>query len=189
MMKELVTKCRSYRRFYENVAIRNEDLVDWVDHARLAANGANAQPLRFRLVNTPEECDELFSCLKWAGALADWDGPIPGERPAAYIVIATDLHIGKNKQWDEGIAAQTIMLSAVEKGFGGCMLASFDHTKVAQILGIDQTRYALSLVLALGQPKEEVRIVPVGADRSTKYYRDENQVHYVPKRDLKDLLL
>ena len=43
------------------------------------------------------------------------------------------------------------------------------------------------LVLALGKPCEEVRIVDMEND-DVKYYRDENQVHYVPKRSLDSIM-
>ena len=99
------------------------------------------------------------------------------------------MSVGRNKQWDDGIAAQTIMLSAVEKGFGGCMIGSCRRDDIARALHIDTEAYSIDLVLALGKPKEEVVIVPVGEDGSTTYYRDANGVHYVPKRNLEDVML
>ena len=189
MLKDLVKQCRSYRRFYQDTAIPYNELADMVDTARLAASASNAQALKFKILCTPEECADIFPYIAWAGALKDWDGPEEGERPSAYIVIACDLAIGKNKQWDDGITAQTIMLAAVEKGYGGCMMLSFERTALCRILNLDLERAFPELVLALGKPKEQVEIVPVGEDGSTTYYRDENQVHYVPKRQLKDVLL
>ena len=81
------------------------------------------------------------------------------------------------------------MLSAVEKGYGGCMIGSCKRTEILEAFGLDPQQFALGLVLALGKPKEEVHIVPVGENGSTAYYRDENQVHYVPKRALEDILV
>lgn len=89
----------------------------------------------------------------------------------------------------EGIVSQTIMLSAVEKGYGGCMIGSCKRVEILEAVELDPQRYSLALVLALGKPKEEVRMVPVGEDGSTTYYRDENQVHYVPKRALEDIMV
>lgn len=189
MLKDLVKTCRSYRRFFEDVPIPMDDLRDMVDTARLTASAANAQALRFRIVTDAAEKAGVFAAINWAGALKDWDGPGEGERPGAYIVIACDLSVGRNKQWDDGIAAQTIMLSAVEKGFGGCMIGSCRRDDIARTLQIDTDAYSIDLVLALGKPKEEVVIVPVGEDGSTTYYRDANGVHYVPKRSLEDVML
>lgn len=189
MLKDIVYRCRSYRRFYEEVRISEEELKKLVDLARMTASTANSQALKFRLVNTPQENALVYPTLAWAGALPDWDGPQEGERPAAYIIIAEDSTLGKNKLTDVGITAQTMMLGAVEMGYGGCMLANVRRSQLAQALNIDSQRYTIQLVLALGRPKEEVKVVPVGEDGAVKYYRDENQVHYVPKRSLEDVLL
>jgi nitroreductase len=189
MLKDLVTKCRSYRRFYEDVRISREELCDLVDTARLTGCTSNCQALKYKLLCTEEDCARIFPNVAWAGALTDWDGPVPGERPSAYIVILCDLKIAKNKQWDEGIAAQTIMLAATEKGYGGCMIASCKRSEILALLGLSPEEYSVGLVLALGKPKEEVHIVPLSSDGSTTYYRDENQVHYVPKRSLEDIIL
>lgn len=189
MIKDLVMNCRSYRRFYEHVRIPYEDLKDMVDTARMTASASNAQPLRYKIILDPDECARVFPTIGWAGALKDWDGPEPGERPSAYIAVICDHSINKNAQWDEGIASQTIMLSAAEKGYGGCVLASVKRARLMDILGVDQNKYTLSLLLALGKPREKVVLVPVGEDGSTTYYRDEHQVHYVPKRRLEDILL
>lgn len=189
MIKELVTKCRSFRRFYQEEAIPEETLRELVDTARLTASTVNSQALKFRIVSDPEECERVFPHLTWAIALKNWPGPGEGEHPGAYIVICCDQELGKNKQWDEGIAAQTILLAATEAGYGGCMIGSCRRAAIAEVLGIDTARFPISLVLALGKPKDEVRIVPVGEDGSITYYRDETNVHYVPKRSLEEILL
>ena len=189
MLKDLVTKCRTYRRFYQEVSISAKELQELIDLARLTASTANSQALKFHISNTPEENSLIFNTLGWAGALPDWDGPEEGERPSAYIVILCDLSLGKNKLTDDGIAAQTIMLGAVEKGYGGCMLGNVRRRQLAESLGIDPSLYSIDLVLALGKPKEEVVIVPMTEDGNVRYYRDENQIHYVPKRELKDIII
>ena len=187
--KELVTSCRSYRRFKEEISIPHSDLEDLVDHARLTASTANSQALKFHIIDDREKCGRIFPYLKWAASLKDWDGPEPGERPSAYILVLCDQTLGKNKMWDEGITSQTIMLAAAAKGYGGCMIASCQRAEILKECGLDAERYALGLVLALGKPDEDVSIVPVGEDGSTTYYRDQDQKHYVPKRSLEDILV
>ena len=95
MLKDLVYKCRSYRRFYENIRISEEELKDLVDLARMTASTANSQALKYHLVTRPEECAAVFGTLGWAGALPDWDGPEEGERPSAYIIVLCDNTLGK----------------------------------------------------------------------------------------------
>ena len=189
MLKDLVYKCRSYRRFYENIRISEEELKDLADMARMTASAANSQALKYHLVTKPEECAAVFETLGWAGALPDWDGPEEGERPSAYIIVLCDSTLGKNKQIDVGITSQTMMLGAVEMGYGGCMLANIRRPKLAESLHIDTERFTIELVLALGKPKETVKIVDIPENGSVKYYRDQDQVHYVPKRHLEDILV
>lgn len=188
MLKDLVTKSRTVRKFFQDEPVSMETLKELVDLARLCPSTANSQALKFKLCNTPSDNEKVFETLTWAGALTDWDGPMDGERPAAYIIILCDLSRGKNKLYDDGITAQTMMLGAAEKGLGGCIFASIQRPRLAELFGIDTNAYSIDLVLALGKPKEEVVLVPVEKDGSIRYYRDENQVHYVPKRDLEDLI-
>lgn len=185
-----VRACRSYRRFDEGDPIPGTLLAELANLARLTASGANRMPLRFRLVSSANERDMVFSQLKWAGALKDWDGPEEGERPTGYIVICDEGH-GATTSVDEGIAAQTIMLAAVEAGFGGCMLHAFNKAGVSQALGLEGEGIEPLMVLALGRPAEKVVLEPLSAspDGSTNYWRDAESVHHVPKRSLEDVLI
>lgn len=188
MMKDLVLKNRSYRRFHEDVAIERKLLEDLVDLARLSPSGMNQQPLKFRLCCTGEDNRKVFKHLRWAGYLKEWSGPSEGERPAAYIVMVLDTQLASQCFWDHGIAAQSIMLGAVEKGYGGCMFGSFDRQGLQTDLGLDG-RYQILMVLALGKPKETVVLEPLGPQGDIKYYRDEDGIHHVPKRALSDVLI
>jgi len=188
MLKDLVEKNRSYRRFYEE-PITMETLKELIELARVIPSTANSQALKFRLVNTPQENGKVFQNVGWAGALPDWDGPEKGERPSAYIIMLCDQTLGKNKMTDAGIAAQTIMLGAVEKGLGGCIMGNIKRSELAEELGIDMSRYTIELVLAIGKPKEKVVLVDLPENGDTRYYRDENQVHYVPKRSVEELIV
>jgi nitroreductase len=119
MLKELVLKNRSYRRFHEEERIGMETLRQLVDLVRLSSSGANLQSLKYMLSTAPELNGRIFATLGWAGYLKEWDGPVEGERPGAYIVMLFDSAIAKSCFWDHGIAAQSIMLGAVEQGLGG----------------------------------------------------------------------
>jgi nitroreductase len=188
MLKELFIKCRSYRRFFEDVIISREDLIDMVDNARLSASARNAQSLKYYLSNNPETNALIFPSLAWAGYLKDWQGPEEDERPSAYIVMLNDTEISTNYFCDHGIAVQSILLSATEKGFGGCIIASVNKEELRNELGIPK-KYEIIQVIALGKPKEIVVIDTVKADGDFKYWRDENQVHHVPKRKIEDIII
>ena len=131
----------------------------------------------------------IFPHLGWAGYLKDWSGPIEGERPTGYIIILGDKSIKQSFGCDHGIAAQSILLGAVEKGLGGCMLASVDRREDLMVeLGLPDNLLIL-LVLALGKPKETVVIDPLPEDGDIKYWRDAEGVHHVPKRSLEELIV
>lgn len=189
MLKDLVLKNRSYRRFDESFIIERNELVDLVELARLTPSSVNWQPLRFSLINEREINAKIFENLSWAGLLKEWKGPAEGERPSAYIIILCDNNVAKNMKTDVGIVAQTMMLGAAEKGLGGCMIGSVNRDNVFEILDIDKERYSIDLVLALGKPAETVKIVELPENRCTNYYRDENDVHCVPKRTVNDLII
>ena len=84
-LKETVLKNRSYRRFYQDRKVSVKELEELVDIARNVASGANRQPLRYKVVCDASDNEKVFSTLKWAAALTDWDGPKEGEKPAGYI--------------------------------------------------------------------------------------------------------
>ena len=132
--------------------------------------------------------DLIFPHLIWADYLQDWNGPEKGERPSAYIIILCDTDIFSDCGCDYGIAAQTILLGATEKGFGGCMIGNINKKELGNALTIPE-RYDILLVVALGKPKENVVLEPVEPDGNSKYYRSEDGTHHVPKRSLCDVIL
>ena len=189
--KELVKKNRSYRSSDESVRISEEELKGFVDVARYAASSINRQTLKFRLVYTEEEVAIVRPLTKWAAGLPGMQIPPLGHHAAAFIVICEDMGIStveKSYLKDTGICAQTIMLAAVEAGYGGCMIGNFRPEEVSKALQIPEG-IVPQLILALGKPDEEITIVPAGKDGNVKYYRDEAGRHYVPKRALEDILL
>ena len=202
MIKDLITKSRSYRRFFQEVAIDRRILRELVDLARLSPSAANLQPLKYILSCEPKKNALIFQHLGWAGYLKDWPGPAEGERPSAYIIILGDteidpaIHCGANRLtppllWrgcDHGIAAQSILLGAAERGLGGCIIGTVKREELRRALALP-ARYEILLVLALGKPKETVVIEPVGTGGDIKYWRDNQGVHHVPKRSLDSIVI
>ena len=188
MLKDLVLKCRSYRRFYQDVAVDNKTLRELVDLARNSASATNRQPLKYILSCSRENNALIFSTLHWAGTLKTWPGPDEGERPAAYIIILGDKEISASFGLDPGIAAQTILLGAVEMGLGGCMLGAVDKEDLHRLLNIP-ARYEIPLVVAFGKPKEKIILETMKPTDSFDYWRDKNEGHHVPKRKLDDIIV
>lgn len=188
MLEDLIRKNRSCRRFYQNQSIAADTLEDLVNLARLSASAGNFQPLKYILSCRPQTNKGIFDCLVWAGYLKDWPGPREGERPSAYIIILADTTISENIGCDHGIAAQSILLGARELGFAGCILGSVDRDKLHALLNVNPA-YKILLVLALGKPKEDIMIENVGPEGDIKYWRDENDIHHVPKRNLNDIIV
>ncbi|MFH1593213.1 MAG: nitroreductase family protein [Candidatus Omnitrophota bacterium] len=87
-----------------------------------------------------------------------------------------------------GIAAAVILLGAVEKGLGGCILGAIDREGIRGALEIEN-RFAVLLVIALGKPKERVALETAKDASDIKYWRTEDGVHHVPKRRLKDIII
>jgi nitroreductase len=188
MISDLVKGNRSCRRFFEDQAVDLKKLEALVDLARLSASGANLQPLKYILSCEPRMNAQIFSCLTWAAYLKDWPGPEQGERPTGYIVILGDTTISQDFGVDHGIAGQSMLLGAREKGLAGCMLGSINRKTLREILNIE-SHLKILLVLAIGKPKEEVVIETVGPDGNIRYWRDAEGVHHVPKRPLPEIIV
>jgi nitroreductase len=187
-MRELVRKCRSYRRFDGSFRIEETTLRDLAAVARGIASAANRQPLKYVLSCAPEWNLRIFETLAWAAYLEKWPGPAPEERPTAYVVVLLDTSISRSADVDVGIAAQTILLAATERGLGGCMFGAVKRDELAARLALPP-HLAIALVIALGKPVENVVLEDLPLDGSIKYYRDSQGTHHVPKREEKELIL
>lgn len=187
MLKDLITANRSYRRFDQDVPTDEATLRQLVDLARFSASGGNTQQLKYILSCDPQKNAAIFPYLAWAAGLPDWAGPAEGERPTGYIIVVLDTEIGKSAGCDHGIAAQSILLGATERGLGGCMIGSVQREGLREAIAIP-ARYEILLVIALGKPKETV-IIDAAKNGNIKYWRDDQGRHHVPKRGLDDIIL
>lgn len=188
MLRDLILKTRTYRRFFEDEPVSRQTLTELVDLARLSASASNLQPLKYVLSCDMQLNAEIFPCLAWAGYLKDWPGPGEGERPSAYVIMLGDTSISKSFGCDQGIAAQSILLGASEKGFGGCIIASVQKQTLRGILNISE-HLEILLVIALGKPKEKVVVENVPPSGEIRYWRDNEATHHVPKRSLDEIII
>lgn len=189
-LKNLLKSNRTYRRFDQSVKVGRDILMRLVELTRYCASGRNAQPLKYRLVTSEDECDSVYQALAWAGYYTDWDGPSEGERPTAYLIQCLDRTYGANCLCDDGLQLEAITLGATSIGLGCCIIKAFKAKEIIDSLSLPshlEPRY----VVAIGKPAEKVIIEDMDGtqEASFKYYRDENDAHHVPKRPLSELLI
>ncbi len=189
MIQDIVKESRSQRSFVPDRKIPHDVLIRLCDTARICPAAMNLQVLKYKLVEDKETVSALLGITRWATSL-DKKLPPEGHGPSAFIVICHDTSIAERKPIftiDVGIAAQTIMLSACEMGYGGCIIGSGNEQTVASVLSLPE-HLVPALVLGLGVPEETV-VLTEASDGQVKYYRDENDTHYVPKRPLDEIII
>ncbi len=182
MLRDLVVKNRSYRRWHEEEAIPHETLVEFIDLARLCGSAANQQGLKFIISDDSEKNALIFPYLSID------NNPVEGERGAAYIVILEDKNF---KGWtlvDLGIVAQTIMLAATEEGYGGVMIGAVNRPGLKKALGLPD-HLEPSLVLAIGKTIEKVIIEPQEAGSTAYQWWETKDIRHVPKRSLEEIIV
>ena len=191
MFLDLVKQARSHRGFRQDRKVTRQELEHLVECARFTPAARNDQVLKYYLAEKPETVAAIQPLTKWAGALAELHLPRKGAEPVAYIVICLDGSLAENPapyQRDVGIVAQTILLTAAEMGLNGCMIGSFAAGELREKLGLPEA-IKPQLLLALGEGTDRIVMTDVGEDGSTTYYRDAEDIHYVPKRTLEQLIL
>lgn len=183
---DAIMKRRTIRKF-EDKKVSESDLLKLVDCARVAAYGANVQPLKFAVINDEKTLLDIYPMTKWAGYLAD-GAPKENERPSAYIAVLGDKSIKANGvfECEAGAAVTTMMLEAVEMGLATCWLGALKRDEIKELLSLDE-KFSVVYLLAVGYPKQESRMVEMKDD--VKYYEDENGVINVPKRSLEEVLI
>lgn len=191
MFLDLVKQARSHRGFRQDRKVTRQELEHLVECARFTPAARNDQVLKYYLAEKPETVAAIQPLTKWAGALAELHLPRKGAEPVAYIVICLDGSLAENPapyQRDVGIVAQTMLLAAAEMGLNGCMIGSFAAGELREKLGLPEA-IKPQLLLALGEGTDRIVMTDVGEDSSTTYYRDAEDIHYVPKRTLEQLIL
>jgi nitroreductase len=183
-LRRLLQHNRSYRGYDASFKVREDQLRRIIEVVTLCPSARNQQVLRFR----PVMGDEAASMLKYirlGGALPELHLPFAGSEPNAFIVICSSVEESKYVDIDLGIAAQSMLLQAVEIGLGGICIGAFDHEPLKELLGL---KYEPLLVLAIGRPAERIELKECGEGENLTYYR-EGGVHYVPKIRVDDLII
>jgi len=182
---EALRQRRTIRKF-EQKQIPHAILEELVDYARISACGANLQPLKYMILDTPELLEKVYPLTKWAGYLPD-GAPGENERPMAYIAILTDKQIKESSEVDAGSAITSMMLGAMEHGLGSCWLGAIQRPALLELFKLSPEQYQLSYLLALGYPAQQSKTVSFSGD--VRYYPDEDGSLCVPKRSMEEILL
>lgn len=190
MIRDLIEKSRSYRIFDESYKLKKQDLVDLIELARFSPCGKNGQYLRFIPIYEEDILKEIYPYLAWAAYLKDWSGPAEGERPTGIILVVSKEGTLTDPilSCDMGIVSQSIMLGAVEKNLGGCMIRALNRKKIAEVLNLSHD-YIIHIALAIGKPAQEVIVEDINENEDIKYWMDEDKTHHVPKIILDDLIV
>jgi nitroreductase len=188
---EAAVKRRSIRRF-KNKPVPYELLEKCVEAARLAPSGRNLQVCEYIAINDEAILPGIFENLGGSVKLPpDKGGPRPEQTARAYIIILINktLEVGANQRkvsyYDAAMAAENIMLVALENGLGSCPVLMYDESALKPILNIPDN-YDIALVIVMGSPDEQpVAEIAAGSVSPTV---DTKSVRHVPKRKLADIL-
>lgn len=174
---ELLTKNRSTRGYKKAYKVSRSELERIAGVCTRIPSARNQQVLRMRLVTHDSGADLVLPLIKMGAALPELHLPFPGTEPEAFIVACSTVAENPMVDIDLGIAAQSMLLKAVEMGLNGLIIAAFNRAKLQEALSLP---YPPLLVLAIGKGDEHIELKPIGESESHAYYR-EGGVHYVPK--------
>lgn len=185
-LDKLLTRNRSYRGYDNTFVVRPDQLRRIISVVTKIPSARNSQPLRFRPVAS-KEVDRVLPHIRLGSALRGLKLPLTGEEPRAFVVICSATPNPDHYVYiDLGIAAQSMLLQAVEIGLGGICIGAFDKAAIKESLSLP---YEPLLVIAIGKPKERIKLVEIHEGDNKDYWRDEEGTHYVPKIALDDLIL
>ena len=188
---EEILKRRSIRRF-KGKAVPYEVLEKCIDAARVAPSGRNQQVCEYVVINDAKVLPGVFENIGGSAKMPpDKGGPRPEQAPKAYTIVLINktLEVDANRRRvtliDVGLAAENIMLTALEQGIGCCPILIFNESDLKLILGIPDD-YDIGLVIAMGYP-DESPVTEVAKD-SLNMWVDEKGLRHVPKRKLADII-
>ena len=180
----LLVKNRSTRGYDASYRVRIDQLRRIVAVNTKLASARNRQPLRFRLVTADEAC-KVLPFIRMGAGLKELNLPLEGTEPNAFIIVCSTIEPRNSTFVDLGIAAQSMLLQAVEMGLNGLCIMDFDRQLLVDTL---QLPYTPLLVIAVGKSAEKIQLVDINEGDDHSYYREDG-VHYVPKVVIDDLII
>lgn len=181
----LLKKNRSYRGYDPAYKVSAAALEQIVAVNALLPSAKNQQALRFKLVTEDTGADKVLENIKLGGMLPELHLPFPGTEPKAFIIVCATVPESKMLHVDVGIAAQSMLLKAVDMGYNGLIIGAFNAKKIEEAFALP---YPPVLILAIGKGNEKIELKEISAEDSHAYWR-ENGVHYVPKVRWEELII
>lgn len=184
-LDELLLRNRSYRGYLKDYVVKQEELERIVGVCTKIPSARNQQVLRFRLVTKESGADIVNRNIRLGAALPELHLPFPDTEPEAFIIICSTAPESKMVDIDLGIAIQSMLLKAVEMGLNGLAIGAFNKVTIQKELELP---YEPLMILAIGKGIEKIELTPISPEQSHAYYRKDD-IHYVPKVSLKDLII
>lgn len=184
-LDQLLRANRSYRGYDPAYKVSKSVLEKLVAVNTLLPSAKNQQALRFKLVTEETGADIVLDNIKLGGMLPELHLPFAGTEPKAFIIICSTAPESKMLHVDVGIAAQSMLLKAVELGYNGLIIGAFNAIKIEEAFALP---YPPVLILAIGKGNEKIELKEISADESHAYYR-ENGTHIVPKVKWEELII
>ena len=181
----LLKKNRSYRGYDPAYKVPLTALEQMVAVNMLLPSAKNQQALRFKLVTEESGAEKVLENIKLGGMLPELHLPFPGTEPKAFIIICATVPESKMLHVDVGIAAQSMLLKAVDMGYNGLIIGAFNAKNITEKFSLP---YPPVLILAIGKGNEKIELTEISADESHAYWR-ENGTHFVPKVRWKELIV
>ncbi|MBI9033891.1 MAG: nitroreductase family protein [Bacteroidales bacterium] len=188
-LKQLIKANRSYRKYEHAIKIEESVILEWIDYARFVSSSKNRQAVRFLVITESDQVQCICNQMQWARHLKGWDGPNKEQMPSALLIVCTDDTVNNKAETDVGIITQTLLLQAVNEGFGGCILRSINRKLIREKYKLNEN-LKIDMVVALGKPAQEIILEEMGAgSQACDYWEDENGTHHVPKRAMEDVVI
>ena len=185
-LDRLLLKNRSHRSFDPSVIVTREQLLRIIGVNTKLPSARNQQALRFRPVTEADEVAAVLRHIHLGAALPELHLPPEGQEPRAFIVICSIVPEGRYVDIDLGISIQSMLLKAVEMRLNGICICAFDRAAITEALRLPYDPLA---IIAVGRGADKIRLVTIHDGDSQTYYRTPDDIHCVPKLQLKDLII
>ncbi|WMJ84674.1 nitroreductase family protein [Oscillospiraceae bacterium LTW-04] len=153
-ISDAIKQRRSIRKFSDR-PVSDALLLELVHAGAIAPSASNLQAWQFVVINEPELVRKvnLFS-------------PGLSGKPPVIIAICSDMehasmHGSKNSEiygcmMDASMAAENIMLKALEFGLGTCAIKSYNVTAVTKLLKLPD-HFRMELLISVGYPESDLK--------------------------------